>query len=146
MAYEISIFLENKIGHFERITRILKENGINIRSMALNDTANGWGILDLLVNYPEKAYEVLSEQGVSVALREVIALEMKDQTGGLDDLLMQVSKAGVNVDNAYGRIVQENHSAILVIDVQDVDDSKEKLKSAGVTILDDRRVYGIDRD
>ncbi|MFA7491838.1 MAG: hypothetical protein WCY58_13880, partial [Mariniphaga sp.] len=132
MAYEVSIFLENKIGHFERITHILKENNINIRSMALNNTSNGWGILDLLVNSPEKAYNALADKGVSVALREIIALEMKDVTGGLDDLLLKVSKANVNFDNAYGRIIQENKAAILVIDVQDVEDSKKKLQEAGI--------------
>jgi len=143
MAYEVSIFLENKIGHFKRITSILKENKINIRSMTLNNTSNGWGILDLLVNDPEKAYKVLAEKGVSVALREIIALEMKDVSGGLDDLLFKVSKAKVNFDNAYGRIVQEDKSAILIIDVRDIEDSKKKLLKAGIKILKDSKVYGI---
>ena len=143
MAYEVSVFLENKIGHFERITRILKETKINIRSMALNNTSNGWGILDLLVDNPEKAYNALAEKGVSVALREIIALEMKDVSGGLDDLLLKVSKANVNFDNAYGRIVQENKSAILLLDVGDVDDAKKKLLEAGVKIMDNKKVYGI---
>jgi hypothetical protein len=143
MAYEVSVFLENKIGHFERITRILKETKINIRSMALNNTSNGWGILDLLVDNPEKAFNALAEKGISVALREIIALEMKDVSGGLDDLLLKVSKANVNFDNAYGRIVQENKSAILLLDVGDVDDAKKKLLEAGVKIMDDKKVYGI---
>jgi hypothetical protein len=143
MAYEVSIFLENKIGHFKRITSILKENKINIRSMTLNNTSNGWGILDLLVNDPEKAYKVLADKGVSVALREIIALEMKDVSGGLDDLLFKVSKAKVNFDNAYGRIVQEDKSAILIIDVRDIEDSKKKLLKAGIKILNDSKVYGI---
>jgi hypothetical protein len=62
MAKEVSIFLENKVGHFERITSILKLNQINILSMSLNDTVNGWGILNLLVNYPEKAFHALSDE------------------------------------------------------------------------------------
>jgi hypothetical protein len=143
MAYEVSVFLENKVGHFERITRILKENKINIRSMTLNNTSNGWGILDLLVNNPDKAYNALAENGVSVALREIIALEMKDVAGGLDDLLLKVSNTNVNFDNAYGRVVQENKSAILIIDVSDIEDSKKKLLEAGVKMLDDNKVYGI---
>lgn len=142
MAYEVSIFLENKIGHFERITNVLHENKINIRSMAINDTANGWGILNLLVNDPQKAFEALSAKGVSVALRKVIALEMKDEAGGLDDLLMQVAQAHVNFNNAYGRIIQETKSAILVLNVDDYKESKQKLKDRGIHILEDERVYG----
>jgi hypothetical protein len=142
MAYEVSIFLENKIGHFERITSILKECKINIRSMAINDTANGWGILNLLVNNPEKAYEALSEKGVSVALRKVIALEMKDEAGGLDDLLMQVAKAKVNFNNAYGRTIEASKTAILILDVPDFDDSIKKLEENGIEVLEDQKVYG----
>ncbi len=143
MAYEVSIFLENKVGHFERITKILKEAQINIRSMAINDTANGWGILNLLVNDPQKAYEALTVKGVSVALRKVIALEMKDEAGGLDELLFQVAQAGVNFNNAIGRIIQATQTAILVLNVEDYDESIEKLQKQGLTILNDERVYGI---
>lgn len=143
MAYEVSIFLENKIGHFKRITSILKESEINIRSMTINDTANGWGILNLLVNDPEKAFKALSEKGVSVALRKVIALEMKDEMGGLDDLLLKVAMAEVSFNNAYGRIIKETKSAILVLDVTDFEDSLKKLEEKGIKILDDNKVYGI---
>ncbi|HYQ56466.1 MAG TPA: hypothetical protein VEP89_03885 [Draconibacterium sp.] len=142
MAYEVSIFLENKIGHFERITSVLKEAQINIRSMAINDTANGWGILNLIVNEPQKAYEALVEKGVSVALRKVIALEMRDESGGLDDLLMEVARAEVNFDNAVGRVITHSQKAILILHVDDYELSMEKLKNQGVTILDEKTVYG----
>lgn len=142
MAYEVSIFLENKIGHFERITRVLKEAQINIRSMAINDTANGWGILNLIVSDPIKAKEALFEKGVSVALRKVIALEMRDEAGGLDDLLMEVAKAEVNFDNAVGRVITEKQKAILILHVDDYAESIEKLEKQGVQIIDDNTVYG----
>ncbi|QIA08043.1 amino acid-binding protein [Draconibacterium halophilum] len=142
MAYEVSIFLENKIGHFERITSVLKEAQINIRSMAINDTANGWGILNLIVNDPKKAKKALSEKGVSVALRKVIALEMRDEAGGLDDLLMEVARAEVNFDNAVGRVITETQKAILILNVDDYAESIKKLKKQGVQIIDDQTVYG----
>ena len=142
MAYEVSIFLENKIGHFERITSVLKAAKINIRSMAINDTANGWGILNLIVSDPGKAKNVLSEKGVSVALRKVIALEMRDETGGLDDLLMEVARAKVNFDNAVGRVITEKQKAILILHVDDYAESITKLEKQGVQIIDDQTVYG----
>lgn len=143
MAYEVSIFLENKIGHFERITSVLKESHINIRTMAINDTANGWGILNLLVDKPEKAYDALNQKGVSVALRKVIALEMKDEAGGLDELLMQVARAQVNFNNALGRIIQETQTAILILNVDNYEESVQKLEAKGIKILDDTSAYGI---
>jgi|LSQX01.2.fsa_nt_gb hypothetical protein len=38
--------------------------------------------------------------------------------------------------------MEENKSAILVIDVRDAEDSKKKLIEAGVKIMDDNKVYG----
>lgn len=142
MAFQVSVFLENKIGHFERVTRVLKDIQVNIRTMTLNNTANGWGILNLLVTDPEKAYAALSEQGFSVSLREVLALRMEDRPGGLDDLLVQIAEAGISFDNAVGRITEEHKTALLVLDVPDIESAREKLRKAGISELPDDVVYG----
>lgn len=142
MAFQVSVFLENKIGHFERVTRVLKDIQVNIRTMTLNNTANGWGILNLLVNDPEKAYAALSEQGFSVSLREVIALRMEDRPGGLDNLLVKIAEAGISFDNAVGRITEEHKTALLVIDVPDIESARAKLRKSGISELPDDVVYG----
>src|SRR5665648_57099 len=120
MTYQVSIFLENKLGHLERVTAVLKEAEINIRSLHLNHTANGWGILNLVVSNPELAYQLLNENGMSAALREIVVVKMTDKPGGLDGLLKDIVKAEVNFTNAYGRVVNDGDSAFFVIDVQDI--------------------------
>jgi hypothetical protein len=143
MAYQVSIFLENKIGHLERVTAILKVAQINIRTMNLNHTANGWGILNLVVSDPKLAQQSLIENGLSAALREIVVIEMIDQPGGLDDLLKEIVKAGVNFTNAYGRSAQGNTNAYFVIDTEDVSDARRKLVQAGLNIVSDESIYGI---
>lgn len=142
MAFEISVFLENKIAHFEAITNVLKAEQINIRSLTLTNILHGWGVLNLLVDQPEKAYQELTGKGNSVALREVIALEMKDETGGLDELLVQIARVGIHIENAYTRLISQTNMAILVLDVPDVIEAKKRLAQNGIPILDDKAVYG----
>ena len=142
MAFEISVFLENRISHFERITNILKNEGINIRSLMFNNLYQGWGVVNLLVDEPDKAYEFLTKNGNSVVMREVIALEMIDKTGGLDDLLVKISRAGIHFENAYSRLISENSLAILILEVPDVLEAKRRLEINGIRILDDKIVYG----
>jgi hypothetical protein len=142
MAYEISVFLKNKITHFEVITSILKHEDVNIRSLTLNSLAHGWGVLNLLVDQPEKAYKVLSDEGNSVAMREVIALEMKDETGGLDELLVKISRSGIHIENAYTRLIADNSMAILLLEVPDILEATRRLEINHVHILDDKTVYG----
>ena len=142
MAFEISVFLENKIAHFEGITNVLNSEKINIRSLTLSNILHGWGVLNLLVDQPEKAYKLLSEKGDSVVLREVIALEMKDEAGGLDELLVKIARVGIHIENAYSRLIAQTGMAILVLDVPDVLEAKKRLEQNGIPILDDATVYG----
>lgn len=142
MAQQVSIFLENKTGHFERVTNVLRANGINIRSMTLTHTVSGWGILNLLVDKPEKACDALTNAGLSAALRKVLAFGMEDHPGGLDEILMKVAHAGVNILNAYGRVISKNEQALLIIDVDDYDLALSMLDTEGLQPLADELVYG----
>lgn len=142
MAFEVSVFLENKITHFEKITGILKKENINIRSMMLLNIFHGWGVVNLLVDQPEKAYKILSDKGNSVSMREVIALEMKDEAGGLDELLVKVARSGIHVENAYSRLISETKMAILILEVPDILEARRRLEINGIHLLDDKVVYG----
>jgi len=142
MAFEVSVFLENKITHFESITALLKKEGINIRSITLNSMSHGWGVLNMLVDQPEKAYKLLSDHGHSVSIQEVIALEMKDEAGGLDELLAKISRAGIHIENAYSRLITESNQAVLLLEVPDVLEAIRRLELNHAKILDDKTVYG----
>lgn len=142
MAYQVSVFLENKLGHLEKVTNVLKNAGINIRNICLNHTANGWGILNLVVSYPELACNLLNQNGLSAALRKIAVLRMVDRAGGLDQLLKSIAKAGVNITNAHGMVLEEGKVAFFAIDVEDIPDAKERLEAVGLELLPDNHVYG----
>ena len=142
MAFQVSIFLENKPGHFERVTRVLKTNKINIRSMTLTHTVSGWGILNLLVDQPEKANEALIENGLSSTLRKVLAFGMNDHPGGLDEILLKLARAGVNFLNAYGRVLEESKQALLIVDVDNYETALEQVAKINLIPLSDKLVYG----
>lgn len=143
MTYQISIFLENKLGRLEKVTAVLSAARINIRSIHLNHTANGWGILNLVVSNPELALRLLNESGMSAALREIVVVKMADTPGGLDDLLKGIARAGLNFTNAYGRVVNDGGSAFFVIDIQDIPEARMKLEAIGLEIVTDAQVYGV---
>lgn len=142
MAFQVSVFLENKIGHLARITSVLREADINIRAMTLSHSTQGWGILNLIVSNPNKAFDCLIEKGLSAKLREIAVIAMDDCPGGLDDLLQKITTAGVNFTNAYGRIIESGELAYLAIDVDDIANSFDKLKEAGLQLISDNDVYG----
>lgn len=142
MSHQVSVFLENKLGSIEKVTAVLSAAQIDIRSLHLNHTANGWGVLNLVVSDPEEAQRRLSAQGMASALREIAVVEMPDRPGGLDELLKSVVRAGVSFTNAYGRTIRDGESAFFVIDIQDMPEARKRLRAVGLRILDDSAVYG----
>jgi len=141
MTYQVSVFLENRLGRIEKVTAVLRAAGINIRSLHLNHTASGWGILNLVVSEPERAQKLLDAAGMTAALREIAVVQMVDKPGGLDELLKDIVKAGVNFANAYGRTVSDGDRAFFVIDIQDIPGARQKLADVGLQILADEAVY-----
>ena len=63
MAYHLAIFVENKLGKLEQITKILAENGINIFGVSLA-SVRAFGVVKILTNQPERAYQLLQEEGL----------------------------------------------------------------------------------
>ncbi|MDR1859827.1 MAG: hypothetical protein LBR06_02745 [Bacteroidales bacterium] len=138
----VSIFLENKMGHFGRVTRVLRDSGINIRAISLTHTANGWGVLHLLVDNPEQAQTALKNAGLSAALRRIFVFEMEDRPGGLDELLLKIGQAGVNIINAYGQLARgDNAQAYLIADVDDYDAALPLIKAQGLNPVEDNIIY-----
>ncbi len=141
MAFQVSVFLENKPGCFRKVTSVLTNSGVNIQSMTLSTTTMGWGILNLIVDNPTNAVAALKEENYPAALRKVIALAMDDSVGGLDNALMLLEQADINMETAYARNRNSNGKAVLIVDVQDVDGAESRLIELGATLLTDEEVY-----
>ena len=143
MAFQVSVFIENRPGRLERICDVLRANTINIRAMTLATSSGGWGVLNLLVDRPQQAKDVLCATGHPAALREIMVVEMEDRAGSLHGVISLLAHAGVNVENAYGTVLREGKSAILVIDVGNLAQAQEVFAKAGVKTLGDDSIYAI---
>ena len=111
---QISVFLENKIGRLAEITQILGDKEINIRALAIADTTE-FGILRMIVDRPQKAYEALEERGFTVSQTEVLVVGVRDKPGGLAQVMAILRKAGVNVEYLYAFVAPRGRSALVVL-------------------------------
>jgi hypothetical protein len=140
MAHQIAVFAENKPGRIERVSRILGEAGVNIRAITVS-TADTFGIIKLLVDDPERAYAALAAEGVSVFKREIVAIVMDDRPGGLHAVTQILSRAGINLEDAYGFVVQDRRRAVLVVEVEKIPEAVGLLRESGVRTLADAEIY-----
>jgi len=139
---QISIFLENKKGRLAKVTEVLGENDINIRALSIADTTD-FGILRLIVNKPQLAYQVLKEAGFTVSTTDVIAVEVTDQPGGLSSILCHLDKVGINIEYLYAFVTQTTTAALIVFRVEQVDEAIKVLQENGVRIVPGDEVYQI---
>ena len=117
MAEQLSVFVDNRPGRLNAITGILRDHQINIRAMTMADHRD-YGVAKLLVNDPHLAQRVLMEQGFAAALKPVLAIVITDQPGGLHELLEILAARQINVLDAYGFVVQDLKTALLVVEVE----------------------------
>lgn len=141
---QISIFLENKSGRLSEVTRVLGDNGINIRALSLADTTD-FGILRLIVNDTEKANKVLKENGFTVGKTDVIAVEVDDRPGGLASILEVLNKENINVEYMYAFVERSQGNAVIIFrfDDQYTETAIKLLKEADITVLEGEKVYSL---
>ncbi len=140
MPYQVSVFAENKPGKIERITRVLAENGINIRAVTISDSGD-YGIIKLLLDKPEDGCEALTRDGIAATLKEIIAVKMDDRPGGLFNISRIIREAGVNVEDAYGFILESGKSAVFIFQVDNVRGVEKILNDAGISTLQEKDLY-----
>ena len=137
---QISVFLENKKGRLLAVTKCLYENNINIRALSLADTSD-FGILRMIVDQPELAYKALKSNGFTVRDTDVIAIEIPDNPGGLNQALQILEKGDINLEYVYAFVDAKKGSAVNVIRVDKMDESMEILKKGGIKIISAEDFY-----
>lgn len=133
-AYQLTIPLENRAGVLAGVTAVLAAEKINIRAISIT-SFGGSGLLHVMVEDPQRGRKVLVKAGIPAELKEIIAVLIADRPGGLDSLLQLLSASGINIENAYGFVIESRKNAVFVIDVEDPDTAREMLRTAGFEVL-----------
>ena len=139
---QLAVFLENKSGRLAAITKILSDNGINIRALSVADTAD-FGILRVIVDQTDKAKQVLKDAGFTVGLTDVVAVEVEDRPGGLSDVLAVLTRVEINVEYMYAFVEKSSQNAVIIFRFDDADTAIEVLRNAGTRILSGDEVRAI---
>jgi hypothetical protein len=142
MAHQISVFVENKPGRLERVTEILAKAEVNIRAFTVSGTYE-YGVMKFLVDQPDRALEALRSHGISAHKREIIAALMEDRPGGLYRIARIFGQRRINIEDAYGFVIEDKKQAVLVIDVEKIGEAKKVLEEERVAMLKDEEIYAL---
>jgi hypothetical protein len=142
MAHQISVFVENKPGRIERVTELMAKANVNIRAFTVMGTYE-YGVMKFLVDNPDKALEALKAHGISANKREIIAILMDDRPGGLNRVARIFGQRKVNLEDAYGFVIEDKKRAVMVVDVGKIAEAEKILKEEGIPTLTDEEIYSL---
>jgi hypothetical protein len=135
ISYQLSIFAENKPGRLAAVTQVLAKEKINIRATTIS-TSDTFGVINLIVDDPARAKAVLTKAGMTVSLGRVLAVVIPDQPGGLDRLTQLLRTENVNINNAYGFVLEGHQKAVFVVSVDQIEKAEALLEKNGFQTLD----------
>ena len=135
IAQQLSIFAENKPGKLAAVTSVLAREKISIRATTIS-TSDTFGVISLIVDDPIRAQAALAKAGMMVRLRNVLAVLIDDKPGGLDRLTQLLFKESVNVNNAYGFVLESREKAVFVLDVDQIEKAEQLIENNGFRTLD----------
>ncbi len=97
---QISVFIENKSGRINDVTKILAEQHINMHAFSMAETAD-FGILRLIVSDVEKAVCALSESNFAVIQTDVVCIQCDNTPGSLSVILDSLAAENIFIEYMY---------------------------------------------
>ena len=132
---QISVFLENKPGRLNKMTKVLAENNVDLRALSLAETKD-FGIARMIVNDIYVATNVLKEADFVASLSPVLAYAIPYEAGGLNKLLDIFTETGVNIEYMYAFLGgKDTKHAYMIFRVADTKAAEAKLSGKGLKIM-----------
>ena len=111
---QISVFLENRTGQLAQITKLLAQEGVDIRALSIAETAD-YGLARMIVSDAQAASSVLLHHGDILSMTPVYAVEVPDQPGGLAELLTLLADNHIDVEYMYSLFAHTEGKAYMVL-------------------------------
>ena len=140
-AKQLSVFIENKKGHLAALTDAIKNKNIDVRAISVFDT-NEFGILRLVVDDPDAALTAVREAGYAAKVSDILAAEVADKPGALNEIFSLFDEADINIEYIYSFVMRENVRPLVILKVDRIEDAAKLLEDHGIRIVEDREIYG----
>lgn len=138
---QLSVFIENRQGRLEKVTEVLKQEGINIVSLSLADSLE-YGVLRMIVSDPEKAKAILKKNDFSAMLTDVLAVKLPHEVGMLQNLLNVLSGSSINIEYMYA-LATGKDNASMIVKADDQKKAEELINASSLVLYGEEEAYRI---
>ena len=115
---QISVFLENRKGQLNEITKILAQADINLLALNIAETTE-YGIVRIIVDDVAAATDALIGAGMVVKVSDVSRVTISNSVGGLNSALQKIADAGIDIEYMYSMVSGDSENADMVFKTAD---------------------------
>lgn len=129
---QLSVFLENKTGRINDVTKTLAKHGINMHAFSMAESTD-FGILRLIVSDVEKAVEVLRGEDFAVMLTDVVCISCPNVAGALSAVLEHLAGKQIFIEYMYA--FAQGDKAHVVIRPNDLEKCVQVLEKCSCDVM-----------
>lgn len=148
---EISLFMKNVPGELGKLARLFGNEGINIDALTIQDASSyvqdlfkargrslkriasvasynsmrkdsaEFALIRLLVDYTDKAVDLLSKNEYIFDIMPVIAVELENKPGTLAEITTKFGEEGININYVYGSVSSPDEKCLFVFCPEDIE-------------------------
>lgn len=133
MLRQLSIYSENKVGRLHEMMRLLSNNNVHIMALSTLDTTDS-AILRLIVDDPERAFELLITHNFAFNVTEVLGVEI-DSEQYIRRVTGALVEAEINIHYIYPFVMRPGGKSGLVLKLEDTDLASEVLRRQNIRVL-----------
>lgn len=109
---QISVFLENKTGRLNEVTKVLAAHDINMQAFCIAETTD-FGLMRLIVQDADRTAAVLRDAGFAVILTDVIQIHCPNVPGALSKILESLAEDDIFIEYMYAFAQSESAEVII---------------------------------
>ncbi len=137
---QLSIFIENKSGTFQRVLEILKASNIQIIASCIADTTE-YGICRIICSNPGRACEVLKAANISVLLSDVFAIMLDNQPGRAAETMLTFAEKKISISYLYSILLGDK--GILIFRTDDQERARETIILNNLNVITEKDLMNL---
>ena len=133
---QLAVFVENKHGSLDEITKMLASAGVDIRALSISETQD-FGILRMIVSDLEAAKATLKENQCVYTVTDVVGVSVPDTPGAMAGVIRILSENNINLEYVYAFLGASHASACVILRVADNELTEKLLEEGGYHVVSD---------
>ena len=130
----------NKIAATYYYRQLRSENGKAgldyLKKRELSDsTINSFG-LGYATQSTGNLYKLLKDKGFFVQTKDVIAVEIEDRSGSLNQMLEVLAEGNISINYIYSFVIREDQAQEMVFQTEYLEEAVQILKNHGINVID----------